>query len=469
MTLSSNETQCVTPPANLVSWWPGDGNAIDIQGNNNGTLRNGAGFGTGEVGQAFSLNGNNQDVEIGDPASLKLTTGMTIDAWVYPTSTPGGLVGVLTKWNQDASIDSTADSYALFLNGAQLQSYVHQSDGGEPSVLGGNVPVNTWTHVAATYDAASGVFTAYVNGVAVNSATLGSLNILATDAPVDLGSEADDGSGRYFPGLIDEVEIFNRALTAGEVAAIYNAGSAGKCKSVLLYVSNDNNTIEKFDASGNDLGTFASSGLNIPQGLAFDVSGNLYAANLGTSSIEKFDGTGNDLGAFASSGLDRPAGLAFDASGNLYAANSNPNVNTIEKFGANGADQGAFANSGLSQPIGLAFDFKGNLYAANAGNSTIEKFNPGGTGTPFVNSGLSGPEGLAFDTSGNLYAVNGSGFSIKKFDSNGNVTVFANSGLNEAVSLAFDTNGNLYVANNGNNTIEKFDLTETGRSLQIRA
>ena len=68
--------QCVTPPMNLVSWWPGDGNAMDIQGTNGGTLRNGATFAAGEVGQAFSFNGSNQDVSIGDPDSLKLTTGM---------------------------------------------------------------------------------------------------------------------------------------------------------------------------------------------------------------------------------------------------------------------------------------------------------------------------------------------------------------------------------------------------------
>ena len=89
--------QCVTTPMNLVSWWPGDGNAMDIQGNIGGTLRNGATFAAGEVGQAFSFNGSNQDVSIGDPDSLKLTTGMTIDAWIYPTSTPGSLGGILTE------------------------------------------------------------------------------------------------------------------------------------------------------------------------------------------------------------------------------------------------------------------------------------------------------------------------------------------------------------------------------------
>ena len=54
--------QCVSPPSNLVSWWPGDGNAGDIVSGNNGALKNGVTFGTGIIGQAFSLNGVNQFV-----------------------------------------------------------------------------------------------------------------------------------------------------------------------------------------------------------------------------------------------------------------------------------------------------------------------------------------------------------------------------------------------------------------------
>ena len=80
-------------------------------------------------------------------------------------------------------------------------------------------------------------------------------------------------------------EVFNRALTQSEIQSIYNAGSFGKCKTISLYVANQNNsTIEIFDASGNDLRTFASSGnsgLNVPYDLAFDFTGNLYAANFG--------------------------------------------------------------------------------------------------------------------------------------------------------------------------------------------
>src|SRR4051794_26774148 len=70
---------CVAPPANMVSWWPGDGNTNDIQGTNTGTLQGNATFASGKVSQAFSLNpsvsnGTGTDfVTFGNPAPLKIT------------------------------------------------------------------------------------------------------------------------------------------------------------------------------------------------------------------------------------------------------------------------------------------------------------------------------------------------------------------------------------------------------------
>ena len=55
---------CVPPPPGMVSWWPGDGNANDIQDGNHGTLRNGATFAPGKVGQAFSLDGVAASVDV---------------------------------------------------------------------------------------------------------------------------------------------------------------------------------------------------------------------------------------------------------------------------------------------------------------------------------------------------------------------------------------------------------------------
>ena len=178
-----------------------------------------------------------------------------------------------------------------------------------------------------------------------------------------------------------------------------------------LYVSNDGGWIEKFTTNGTP-SLFASdpgdgSVLDFPFGLAFDNLGNLYVANsIGGAnefgSIEKFTTNGTHSLFFSDPGdgsiLNTPAGLAFDNSGNLYAANFNGGTNefgSIEKFTTNGTPSLFVSDPGdgsvLFSPIGLAFDSAGNLYVANSG--TIEEFDRNGTGSVFA-SGLDGPAGI---------------------------------------------------------------------------
>jgi len=204
--------------------------------------------------------------------------------------------------------------------------------------------------------------------------------------------------------------------------------------------------ILKFDSNGNE-STFANSGLDIPEGLAFDGSGNLYVANAGNNTIEEFNATGSgSVFAAASSGLSFPVSVAFDASGNLFVANAGNS--TIEEFGTNGTGTTfASAASGLDIPEGLAFDSSGNLYVANY-NDTILKFSSTGSGTVFTASNLNNPMGLAFDSSGNLYVANAGNNTIEKFNPSGSGTLFSNTNvLFEPEGLAFDNSGNLYVAN----------------------
>src|SRR6516225_7620918 len=77
---------CAPPVSGIVSWWPGEGNALDIQGTNNGTFTNPI-FSAGEVGQAFSFDGSGNNVRIPASASMNVGagSGMTIEAWVYST------------------------------------------------------------------------------------------------------------------------------------------------------------------------------------------------------------------------------------------------------------------------------------------------------------------------------------------------------------------------------------------------
>jgi hypothetical protein len=118
---------------------------------------------------------------------------------------------------------------------------------------------------------------------------------------------------------------------------------------------------------------------------------NLFVSNQGNNTIEEFNSSGVGK-LFASSGLDEPEGLAFDSSGNLYVANKG--LHTIEKFNSSGV--GTFFAPSLGASFGLAFDSTGNLYASNLGDGTIEEFNANGVGT-VVASGLDYPSGLAFE------------------------------------------------------------------------
>src|SRR3954471_5623734 len=84
---------CTPPPPNMVSWWPGDGNANDIQGSNNGTLQNGATFAPGMVGQAFRFDGVDDYVRVPDSANLYPGAGsLTVDAWIKTNQVAGTII-----------------------------------------------------------------------------------------------------------------------------------------------------------------------------------------------------------------------------------------------------------------------------------------------------------------------------------------------------------------------------------------
>ena len=243
--LTITNDDCYEPPANLVAWHAADGNFNDIQGPTfeTGTNVNGVNFVAGKIGQAYNLNGVNQYVSLGNPAALKLTGSITIDAWVNPNDfAEGQLREIVSKWGQNFSTCGTATSdsflFALTKVGGVImpQIYIHQSNLGEPSLRAGSTPAGVFSHVATTYNAGTGFFALYVNGVEVASTTLAPLALCTSDKDVLIGAEAV-GPQRFFTGVIDEVQIFNRALTAAEINDIYTAGSFGKCKHGLIQFS----------------------------------------------------------------------------------------------------------------------------------------------------------------------------------------------------------------------------------------
>ncbi len=215
---------CTDPPANMAAWYPGDGNGRDIAGGNNGALQNGTTFATGKVGQAFSFDGVDDIVQIHGRPSLDFapTSPMTVDFWVYRTST----ATIQHFIGKRVNCDPLNFNYQFALNTTNGQGLVFggkSSTGGTEANSGQDLPLNTWTHLAGTFDGTT--VRLYINGILAANAT-GTIGMPNT-APLIIGGS---GSCQNFGGLIDEVEIYNRALSQPELAAIFNAGSAGKCK-----------------------------------------------------------------------------------------------------------------------------------------------------------------------------------------------------------------------------------------------
>jgi len=237
--------QCLPPPSGIVGWWPGDGNTTDIIGGNNGTLMNGAGFALGEVGSAFQLDGTNNDVQIPDSAALK-PANVSVEVWLKLDSrnpadpTAGINKAVVFKKNNDS--DPNRAAYALQFRPIDLR-FGFLICGPSPTDSGraafttystsDQVVTGRFYHVVGTYD--QNAVRIYVNGV-LRGQDFQTFQIDYGTSPVFIGATGLASNSDKFGGGIDEVTIYNRALSASEVAALYAAGSAGKCKT-LPYIT----------------------------------------------------------------------------------------------------------------------------------------------------------------------------------------------------------------------------------------
>jgi hypothetical protein len=220
------QSGCDPAPSGLVSWWPGNGNALDIQGGNNGTLENSATFAPGEVAEAFSFNGQNQYVQIADSPSLR-PLSVTLECWFNASNTAGG--ELISK----PVGSGTNDSYDLWLQSGNLNGAVG-NNGAQEVLSYPFTPVpGVWNHAAYTFDNDTQVQTLYFNGEVV-AAGFANIQIGYDSNPVLIGTEFDDGSpGLPWTGEIDEVSVYDRALYFTEIQAIYQAGGAGKCTNEL--------------------------------------------------------------------------------------------------------------------------------------------------------------------------------------------------------------------------------------------
>jgi hypothetical protein len=213
---------CMLPPAGLVSWWPGDGNADDIIGSHNGTLVGGVAFTAGEVGQAFSFDGI-------DDIVLAPATG-------FPMGTASRTVAF---WSKISPSDDTSTGFAYGAEMVGKGFYVfasHSVNGGRLTFSGHGSEYNVlaptdfrdglYHHIVVTYDGT--LLTIYSDGIPVAS---GSLSL---DTGISGGASIGGRGymGEFLTGAVDEVALWDRVLSASDIQAMFSAGSAGMCKNL---------------------------------------------------------------------------------------------------------------------------------------------------------------------------------------------------------------------------------------------
>lgn len=207
----------VVPPEGLIGWWRGESNAVDQLGLHNGTLMGNATYAPGRVGTAFKLDGVNSYVDLG---SWTPGSNWTMEAWIRPFAIQSGrrtIFGCLAN----------CFDWGLAITSGQLGVQVRPPGGCSTFINSGtNALQDTWYHLAATCDGFN--VNLYVNGVLSGTTAVQPLYV-ADPSDVRIGSSYC--CSEFFPGLIDEVALYNRSLNAGEIASLYAAGGAGKTTS----------------------------------------------------------------------------------------------------------------------------------------------------------------------------------------------------------------------------------------------
>jgi hypothetical protein len=188
----------------------GSGTVVnDTSGLNNDGVVTGSTWTTGRFGSGLLFDGVNDWVTIGDDASLDLSGGLTVEAWLRPTA--------LSGW-KTALMKETADglAYGLYAhdNNPWPAAYVRIDGSSVSAGLAGPgaLPLNAWTHLAVTYDGT--MLRLFVNGLP-SGALPASGPITASDGPLRIGGNAI--WEEHFAGTIDEVRIYNRALSQSEI------------------------------------------------------------------------------------------------------------------------------------------------------------------------------------------------------------------------------------------------------------
>ncbi len=216
-------------PLDVISAWHFDSGfanlAIDTPGAND-SIVNGAQWVSGYRGSALQFDGVNDYVEVAHNSSLQPTTELTLMGWVK-------LVNPLSNQKIISKRPGNGIGYILGVTSEKIYPEIWDTNGVHYTFQSGTINSNEWTHLAVTWKSGEQMI-GYINGSPVDSIGASSNPIIANNSVLTIGAASWNTNAFVVNGLVDEIAIFNRALTASEIMKVYqngfNDGYADGCK-----------------------------------------------------------------------------------------------------------------------------------------------------------------------------------------------------------------------------------------------
>ncbi len=310
-----NNSPVVSLASGLVGYWTFDGQntnwatgqTFDMSGNRNtGTMTNMTSSTVpvpGKIGQAFKFDGVNYRVNIGSPASLSLTGDLTISAWINTKTVAAGNAVIIGNGNGAGNAQ-----WDLEMNRtAGKVGYVHA--GGSAAMIvtcNTTLKINAWYHVVVVRTGSSSAWTinCYLNGASDGAST--GTGTLVSNQTITIGTFQ---GAAFFNGLIDDVRVYNRALSPREVQMLYQLGQA----------KINNSPVMSLTSGLVGYWTFDGQNTNWATGQTFDMSGNRNTGTMTNMTSSTVSVAGKIGQGFRFDGVNDYVGVTYNNNLPIYS------------------------------------------------------------------------------------------------------------------------------------------------------
>ena len=385
-------SQCIDPSTGLISWWTGDDNTLDIIGTNDGTQQNGVGYTAGMVDNTFVFDGIDDIIVVPDSESLDITGDVTIELWVRRVGYDNQSQTVLCK---GAGVVNNVDEPAAFLMRFEndLTEFLFEESNGANIVINGPAFEDSmWHHYA--YVRQGNQHQVYADGFGFGWNTFTNPPGSTVGLPLTIGGQNHDPTGSnsqfpydlFFHGEVDELSIYNVALTDLQIQAIYDAGSLGKCnddlnlEGYLFWGNQTTQSVNYSNIDGSNNNEIVTGQAMIRRTRVNETEGKIYWAlpsqskikksNLNGSNVEDVIATTSDINVVSIDEINNAIYYTEGSDGGIKKCDLN-GLNPQTVISGIGYVQGIAINNVTNKLYWTEFD-TGLLKSANIDGTNIE-------------------------------------------------------------------------------------------------